>query len=86
MTDYIFSDIFVEIDDILIYNDDEETHLNDIKLVLNVFNDYDLNISLFKYIINFIELDFLGCSVCIYSFQPTTKKLNKFSYWFSLSK
>lgn len=86
MIDYIFSDIFIEIDDILIYDDDEETHLNDIKQVLNVFNDYDINISLFKCIINVIELDFLGCSVSIYSFKPITKKLNKCTCWFSLSK
>lgn len=78
--DNIFCDVncvFTYIDDILIYSDDEKSHLEDIHTVLKKLSEYDLKISLSKCVFMVPELDFLGCNISCDGLKPTLSKINE---------
>lgn len=80
MMDKIFSNIscvFTYIDDILIFSDDEASHLNDIESVFRVLNDNNLKISISKCIFNVSQLEFLGYNISIRGLEPSAKKVEE---------
>ena len=86
MMDHIFSHldcVYVYIDDILIYSDNAESHLNDLKAVIEVLDKFCLKISLAKCVFSVSSLDFLGYNISSNGIKPTNskvKELNELSY------
>ena len=52
--------VFIYLDDILIFSDDEPSHKKDIDTVFKILQENNLKISLSKSIFNVTSLDFLG--------------------------
>ena len=75
--DHIFRDIpcvFTYIDDILIFSDNEQDHLNDLKTVFSLLDDNNLKISLHKCNFNVDEIEFLGYNVTSQGVTPPNHK------------
>ena len=80
MMDHIFSHldcVFTYIDDILIFSESEESHLKDIKAVIDVLDKFNLKISLAKCVFCVPSLDFLGYNVSIGGLKPTESKVSE---------
>ena len=80
MMDDIFFDfncVFVYIDDILIFSDDRDSHINDIDAVLKQLNAYDLKVSISKCAFCVTELNFLGFNISCDGLKPSSKKLKE---------
>ena len=80
MMDKIFSMlscVFTCIDDILVFSDNEKSHLADLEQVFKVLNDNNLKISIAKCVFNVTQLDFLGYSISKCGLKPTQQKLNE---------
>ena len=78
MMDYVLAgipNIFVYLDDILIFNDTEEEHLQTLDTLFRTLDENDLTISLKKCQFNAEELDFLGYKVNGDGIAPINKKL-----------
>ena len=80
MMDNLFADvkcIFIYLDDILIFSEDEESHLKDIEVVLKILSANDLKNSINKCIFNVQQIDFLGHNVSEQGIKPSDLKLNE---------
>lgn len=80
--DKMFSNIkcvFIYLDDILVFSDDEESHLKDLESVFEILNKYNLKVSISKCIFRVKELDFLGFNVCANGLRPTAQKISELS-------
>ena len=80
MIDRIFSHlnfVFAYQDDILVFSDNLENHVDHLKIVIEILNKYDLKISLRKCIFNVSEIDFLGYSVSGNGIRPSKAKLEE---------
>ena len=78
MMDKIFaklSCVFVYIDDILVFSDDEQSHMQDLESVFQILTDNNLKISLPKCLFNVKQLDFLGYNISSEGLKPTSQKL-----------
>ena len=76
MMDKIFSKlscVFTYIDDILVFSDNEKSHLADLEQVLND----NLKISIAKCVFNVTQLDFLGYNISKGGLKPIQQKLNE---------
>lgn len=76
--DHIFRDIpfvFIYIDDILIYSEDEQSHLDHLEQVFKILDSYNLKISLSKCQFMLPQIDFLGYSISKDGIKPTSSKL-----------
>ena len=71
--------VFIYLDDILVFSDDEESHLKDLDSVFEVFNKYNLKVSLSKCAFCVKELDFLGFNISADGLRPTAQKINELS-------
>ena len=69
--------VFIYLDDILIFSDDEETHLKDLTDVLQILSENDLKVSINKCLFNVEQLDFLGHNVSFKGLKPTERKINE---------
>ena len=69
--------IFIYLDDILIFSDSEEQHYNDLKEVFKVLAQYDLKISIEKCTFFQNQIDFLGYSITSEGIKPTENKLKE---------
>lgn len=69
--------VFTYIDDILVFSEDEESHINDIREVLKILDKHDLKISLNKCLFNVRSLKFLGYTVSSEGIKPPEEKLNE---------
>lgn len=69
--------VFIYLDDILIFSDTEEDHLEDLSAVLKILDDNNFKISLHKCVFKVTELDFLGYSISKQGLKPTTNKINE---------
>ena len=58
--------VFIYIDDILVFSEDETQHNHDLCTVLTILDDDDLRVSLGKCIFFADEVDFLGFELCWY--------------------
>lgn len=65
--------MFMYIDDILTFSEDEETYSREFEQVLQKLNKYDLKNYLSKYLFGPHELDFLEFSVS--GIKPSARKL-----------
>ena len=71
--DKIFEDIdcvFIYIDDILIFSNDEISQEKDIETVFNILNEHNLKISATKSVFNVTSLDFLGFHISVDGIKP----------------
>ena len=78
--DKIFRDVdcvFVYLDDILVFSDDEAHHGGDLDKVFQVLAKNNLKISLDKCVFKVPELDFLGYRVSAQGLLPTTRKVEE---------
>ena len=78
--DHIFSHldcVFTYIDDILIFFESEESHLKDLKAVIDVLDEFNLKISLAKCLFCVRSLDFLGYNVSLGGLKPTESKVSE---------
>ena len=74
--DKIFEDIdfvFIYIDDILIFSNDEICHKKDIETIFSILNEHNLKISATKSVFNVTSLNFLGFHLCVYGIKPPIK-------------
>ena len=71
--------IFIYLDDILVFSDDEETHMQDLDTVFEILNRYNLKVSLSKCTFCVKELDFLGFNVSAEGLKPTLRKIDELS-------
>ena len=71
--------IFIYLDDILVFSEDEESHLKDLDTVFEVLNKYNLKISLSKCVFCVSEIDFLGFNVSNAGLKPPTSKISELS-------
>ena len=84
--DKIFSKVecvFIYLDDILVFSENEEQHTKDLDQVFRILAKNNLKVSLAKCIFNVPRLDFLGYSVSADGLLPTSNKitqLNSFPY------
>ena len=70
---------FTYIDDILIFSDSEEQHLNDILTVLKILDTNNLKISLDKCVFNVASIDFLGYNLNADGIKPPESKISQLS-------
>lgn len=78
--DHIFQDlscVFTYIDDILVFSDNNESHLKDLAKVFSKLDEYNLKISMSKCIFKVPEIEFLGCVICADGIKPSKVKLNE---------
>ena len=68
--------VFIYLDDILIYSEDKEQHLKDLKEVLQILSDHNLKISIGKCSFMQNTLEFLGYNMNSEGVKPTTKKIS----------
>ena len=71
--------VFIYLDDILVFSDDEESHLKDLDSVFEVINKYNHKVSLSKCVFCVKELDFLGFNVSADGLRPTAQKIKELS-------
>lgn len=75
--DHIFMDFnrcFIYIDDILVFSENEDQHLEDIKTVFKILDRYNLKISIDKCQFFKDNIDFLGCNISAEGLKPTKAK------------
>lgn len=78
--DHLFRDfdrVFVYIDDILVYSENIEQHINDLSAVFNVLHENNLKLSLNKCLFLRDNIDFLGCNVSAAGMKPTVSKVEE---------
>ena len=78
--DKIFEDIdcvFIYIDDILIFSNDEVSHKKDIETVFSILNEQNLKISATKCVFNVTSLDFLGFHNSVDGIKTTISKIEE---------
>ena len=76
--DNIFSELdctFVYIDDILVFSENYEKHMLDLRNVCNLLAQYDLKVSIDKCTFDVESLDFLGHAITSAGIKPTDTKV-----------
>ena len=69
--------VFVYLDDILVFSEDQEQHKKHLDKVFSILDENNLKISLVKCIFDVPELDFLGYKVSFDGLLPTENKVNE---------
>ena len=78
LMDHIFGDmpnLFVYMDDLLIYSENEESHLNTVEEVLKRLQENGLSISIKKCVFGAKQLEFVGYNVNSNGIEPLPRKL-----------
>ena len=66
--------VFIYLDDILVFSDNEEQHFQDLRQVFAVLDKHDLKISTEKCSFFSNSIDFLGCAISCAGIKPTKEK------------
>ena len=78
--DKIFEDIycvFIHIDDILIFSNNEISHKKDIETVFSILNEHNFKISASKSVVNVTFLDFLGFHISVDGIKLPISKIEE---------
>ena len=78
LMDHIFGDmktLFVYMDDLLIFSEDEQSHIKTVEEVLRRLDENGLSISIKKCVFGAKELEFVGYNVDSKGIKPLPKKL-----------
>ena len=71
--------VFIYLDDILVFSEDETEHARHLDSVFSILASYDIKVSLEKCQFFTPELDFLGCTLTINGITPTISKKTELS-------
>ena len=78
LMDHIFGDmktLFVYMDDLLIFSEDEQSHIKTVEEVLRRLDENGLSISIKKCVFGAKELEFVGYNVDSKGIKPLPRKL-----------